>query len=743
MLLLQLETELQRRGRAAFLVSLRGAEVADLSALIMNEVARVVDASDVEFERTIRASGSDGLGQVVAALNQVTGRLAAPVLLLDGLDEAGYPQRMAAAVEELSHGLDAWTLVLASRLADTEFRRFGRRFARLYVGPLAAADMFALLRETAPDLAEDVVRDIVRQADGNPLIARLVAAQALQHREAAGVEFGDHLEGLTESLIDAALRAAPDPALLGLFLEELALAGGQDQISALAGKLRITEPMVGAVLDFPSVFSLVTVDEKAGTVEFAHAFIQEAVLSQQVFVRPFRLADLRFGAEEAEHDDLLDASYVGRHSLDRILVHKRTIVIGDRGSGKSAIFRKLAEERSIEALPVDDVGDLLHRIVDKDAWLDADALRAAWLVAIAAAVASAVPAEAPEALRRNASGLRAALGLPTEPPGRTRRAMHVLARLLGGTTLKFGVGPVNFETTLPAGTRPSRGFLDVDSLLQQTDDLLEQTERHVVVLLDRIDEAFKYDRGRQEALVQALLQAEARVVQLARIGLVVFLRTDLFELYDIQEKNKLVSRSLVLEWSEEDWLQVLIRRVFANEPFDRLARRLRVVDDEIELRAALEVLFPAEIEGQPVDRWLIDSLRNGNGDISPRLAVLLLHLSRDHSARPDAPVTAVPLFSTDAVQRAMTKLSDLSFYEVANDFKVAPTFVLNCRAGKLASFTLSEVEQLFDGAEGKIGDQVRLLERLGFLERVVEQRGTQTRSMFRIPRLYTRCWDYA
>ncbi|WP_369776572.1 hypothetical protein [Streptomyces sp. R33] len=183
--------------------------------------------------------------------------------------------------------------------------------------------------------------------------------------------------------------------------------------------------------------------------------------------------------------------------------------------------------------------------------------------------------------------------------------------------------------------------------------------------------------------------------------------------------------------------------MFANEPFDRLARRLRVTDDNIELRAALEVLFPPEIEGQPVDRWLVDSLRNGNGDISPRLAVLLLHLARDHSPRPDAPVTALPLFTADTVQRAMTKLSDLSFYEVANDFKVAQTFVLNCRAGKLTNFTLSEVQQLFEGTEGKIGDQVRLLERLGFLERVVEQRGTQTRSTFRIPRLYTRCWDYA
>lgn len=61
-------------------------------------------------------------------------------------------------------------------------------------------------------------------------------------------------------------------------------------------------------------------------------------------------------------------------------------------------------------------------------------------------------------------------------------------------------------------------------------------------------------------------------------------------------------------------------------------------------RAALKVLFPARIENQPVDRWLIDSLRNGNGDVSPRLAVLLLHLTQRFSARSDEAVRTLPLF---------------------------------------------------------------------------------------------------
>jgi hypothetical protein len=289
--------------------------------------------------------------------------------------------------------------------------------------------------------------------------------------------------------------------------------------------------------------------------------------------------------------------------------------------------------------------------------------------------------------------------------------------------------------------------VDVGAFLREANRLLGESGRRIVVMFDRIDETFKYDRAKQQAVVQALLQTEAEVSLFDSIGLVVFLRTDLFELYDIQEKTKLVSRTLTLNWAEEEWLQVLVRRVLANEQLQRLASRLHTAngtaDGTADPRAALQVLFPPQIEARPVDRWLIESLRNGNGGVSPRLAVLLLYLMREHAARPQDMMSTLPLFSADEAAEAMTKLSDLSFSEVVNDFKVAPSFVLNCRAGRIETFALDDVKSLFNEAEGKISDQVRLLERLGFLERVVQERGAVRQSLFRIPRLYTRCWDYA
>jgi hypothetical protein len=128
-------------------------------------------------------------------------------------------------------------------------------------------------------------------------------------------------------------------------------------------------------------------DSSAGTAELFHATVSNVILSQRILAPKFRLSDLKFGAEEAERDELLDESFVPRPSTEAILDQRRSIIVGDRGSGKSAIFRKISRSASatddhprVEIRAVTSTGDLLHRIVEKDAWLDTDELRAAWLI---------------------------------------------------------------------------------------------------------------------------------------------------------------------------------------------------------------------------------------------------------------------------------------------------------------------------------------------------------------------------
>lgn len=737
-LMFMLRDELRRQGRSAFFVSVGGmSRPGELGGRVLDAVTEFAPVEIIRGRMLRSSTGSLPVSEVVRVLREADDRLTQPILILDALDGASDPMGTASALEELSRALGDWQVVVSSRPNAAALRL--SRFDRIDVSGLSSDEATALLRELTPEANETQIAEAVAATYRLQSELRLLAHFGPRDLPSgpAGSRPRDPVDRFVASLIDN----TPDAASVQVLLERLALMGGRERLTDLATWLGLPLEVVFSLTNNSRLMEVEGGNDR-NSVVVLHPIIRSIVVARRLREAPFRPIDLRFGAEDAERDDLLDESFVPRQNLESILGSGRSIVVGDRGSGKSAIFRKLsARSNEMGLFPVANVGDLFQRIAGPQAQ-DADTLRAAWLVLVSAVAAAAAPESAPKKLRREAAELRAAVGLPTPPVGRVQKALRWTARLFGGTTLKFAVGPVNLEAQLPGDGRPSTATVDVESFLQDLDGLLQATDRRAVVLFDRIDELFKYDRVRQEAVIQGLLGAEGRITLLNSITLVVFLRTDLFELYDIQEKNKLVSRRLMLEWSEQDWLQVLVRRMLANEPLAWVANRLRLPEGGFETRAALGVLFPPEVEGRPIDRWLVDSVRNGNGDMSPRLAVLLLYLARDHSAQQSEPVDELPVFTADAVTRAMTEVSELSFSEVVNDFKVATSFVLNCRAAKRTTFTLAEVEKLFQRDEGPISEQVRLLERLGFLERVVVETDAGAESRFRIPELYTRCWEH-
>lgn len=57
-----------------------------------------------------------------------------------------------------------------------------------------------------------------------------------------------------------------------------------------------------------------------------------------------------FGAADADNDDLLLECFEDHEAYTAAKNHKRYLVIGRKGSGKTAIFRKLVSERSFDRL---------------------------------------------------------------------------------------------------------------------------------------------------------------------------------------------------------------------------------------------------------------------------------------------------------------------------------------------------------------------------------------------------------
>ena len=665
------------------------------------------------------------------------------VLFIDGIDESPLRSRLSLAIAELSRELPTWKIVVSARTGVGRIRQLSqtRRFHVLYLDPLSEGEARTMLARVAPNAPQATLDSAVERADGQPLALVLLGDMLRQHGELP--EIGDErdLRPIEQAYVSFLEQAS---APLVALLDQLAVAGKPEAPSTLAARTELSEDVVRRHLTDNVV---VGHDSTSDTYVLDELF-RSLTLSRRILQPTFTLAELSFGDEAAERDDRLTASYVPRPELERIQ-RDRTIVIGDRGAGKSAIFQRLSDEgrwgEGVDVVARFNMTSLLERIVTPDAVPTVHKYRAIWLVAFSVLVSSRIGTDAPRALRRTARRLDSAFGQDgTKRMSAIKRWSRAGARRLGGSSLKLAVGPVKLEATLPpSGEQPSRKRIDIDRFLADCDEHLGETGRSMVIMFDRVDELHTYDRARQEPLVQALLQAEDDISQLRNLQAIVFLRTDLFELYDIQEKNKRVSRSLTLEWPEEDWLRLLITRVLTNAPLERLAQVLTDVDGSLDPVGAVEALFPAEIEGQPIERWLIESVRNGNGKLSARLAILLLHLTCELSTTQRSDVVTLPIFSDLALQSAMTKLSNLSYDEVVNDFKIAGAFVLNCRAAKLREFVLKDVTNLFDDADGPTNEQLLMLERLGFLERVVLRDPPNSPPIYRIPKLYTRCWDYA
>jgi len=154
-------------------------------------------------------------------------------------------------------------------------------------------------------------------------------------------------------------------------------------------------------------------------------------------------------------------------------------------------------------------------------------------------------------------------------------------------------------------------------------------------------------------------------------------------------------------------------------------------------------VFPEQVEGLPFIEWITRMMRNGKNQISPRQVIIFLVILKDILLNSSFAQKRVPIFNDTDVKQAITRLSEISYDEVITDFRVSPTFIQNCRAGKISEFTQEEVQNLFSEKEGSVLSQLDILEKLGIIERVVKldvEKGFV--SKFKFPDLYTRFWFY-
>ncbi|MFE4617778.1 tyrosine-protein kinase family protein [Streptomyces sp. NPDC056747] len=442
------------------------------------------------------------------------------------------------------------------------------------------------------------------------------------------------------------------------------------------------------------------------------------------------LASLQFAGETAENQELeeLHGTFLSTADVDRALAPDTVIVIGRKGTGKTAVFRRLAEA-STAVVVTSPPGLDTHR-----SWTpDAD-------------VYSALEAELRDRGLEWRQVWPAVLGLSlhqhlSDIPLPSWAPEPIGVPAAGGSYLK-----TDLLNDVKALLSNPQAPLLVGQWLQEIDASLHETH---LLLFDALDTGFgnsDNDRKRRNDGVSGLLTAAGALgPQLRRLKFKVLLREDIWREVSVPNKSHLTARSARLSWSNKmDYLRIAIKQAWRSEPFRQLVTtRLNKPDFQLEktpveywpeefVRNAWVILASERVSGGRTaytDNWVWSRLADANGDHSPRALAQMMtaavELERGFEA---GNRYSRSIIRPRALVESLDEVSDSALDALQRDEfpELDPMFT---RLREIGS-TPFAAEQLEDTSP----DLVRLASDVGLLEVVSGPKSKAER--YRVPELY-------
>lgn len=300
-----------------------------------------------------------------------------------------------------------------------------------------------------------------------------------------------------------------------------------------------------------------------------------------------RLRDFTFGGADASDDGLLATCPCYLKPINAFLRGTKNIVIGERGTGKTALFRLIRDgklrlhhshgERHL-IVPIDEelqyaslrgyIDKHIQSTVEHD---EATRSRIVWEIFILHRILKCLSEtfrhDTPTALLRTLS----------ESLGVARKGFS-FKELIAGHTKTVGVRLENANTATPTpsfylSAEPSSDavtsveIIDLDAIKGDIAEFLEREDIAITVLIDRLDDfVIKKDYRTQKAMIESLLFCQRGYRFFDRIAVKLFLRSDIFRRLDFESLgyDKIASQTVELKWTGADIRQFIAKRLAYN-----------------------------------------------------------------------------------------------------------------------------------------------------------------------------------
>ncbi len=389
---------------------------------------------------------------------------------------------------------------------------------------------------------------------------------------------------------------------------------------------------------------------------------------QQVLTR------LNFGRVDGETDTRFDNCFIGTEMLRQVLMPQHSLVVGNKGSGKSAICRLLCDDLQKVKPLLPKSYDEIHCIpaygLQSEEFLpeldllsmepeSVDDFRYFWLLYLGLKVAStlvndervlAIAEESKnEKLNEALDTLNRILvdvGLKEEKNlfskfrnrfvsrGPSPKSKDASGRKTGGSSDGGReTKPYNSEFRKKTG-------LSIIALMENVDAVLQETNHCVWIMLDKLDLLYVDDIHRLRASITGLVQLLVQYGnQFQNIQFKIFLRNDIYRQLHIVNKSHLVTYTTEMKWKGPLLLKLLVARAVVDEHVQQYCQEAlgETVDvttvilgtDEFVRKLFFTIFEPTMgINGQqdkavPTDLWILRRLIDGTENSFPRE---LIHL---------------------------------------------------------------------------------------------------------------------
>jgi len=382
------------------------------------------------------------------------------------------------------------------------------------------------------------------------------------------------------------------------------------------------------------------------------------------------LSNLDLGSVVAETDNLLESARVETSVFDDLLADRVDLILGTKGSGKTALYRIfvdflpdlllkshrvviahgvrqrqdsvfLAYKKQFDRLSEDDFTDFwcvylislayeqFVRSKDyKDLLLDCSS-------EIAAFRRQYREASIPEFERKKS--LKEIIGWTLEAVKRLKPSVT--------WTPQGDVG--QFEFSLGDGSPQQEGKIKtvsavlppkITELSTSLEDILVKAGLSLWLMVDQLDELFERRSKTEQKALRGLLKA-VRLFKSENIRVKIFLRDDILEQIvagrGFTALSHITARSSdTLRWSEEQILTLVVRRIFSNEPLSTWVQvDERLYNTSIEYQKQLFYnIFTKTVYRPPNQsttlRWIYNHTKDGRGVVTPRDVIHLLDRAR-------------------------------------------------------------------------------------------------------------------